>query len=181
MECQECHQNPATIHFTQVINGEKNEIHVCEKCAIEKGYIHHKEEPYSLHHLLSGLFQFDTDLMQQNQPDKKPALACDNCGMTYRQFAKIGKFGCSQCYATFNKRLNPLLRRVHGGNTMHEGKIPKRQGTSIYQRKQLRDMRENLRKLIEEEAFEQAAEVRDQIKALEKTIGHSEEGEQDGT
>ena len=181
MDCQECHQNPATIHFAQIINGDKKEVHVCEKCALEKGYIHHKEEPYSLHHLLSGLFHFDTELMQQSQQQNKAAISCDQCGMTYRQFAKIGKFGCSHCYTTFQDKLHPLLRRVHGGNTTHEGKIPKRRGTSIHQRKQLRDMKDKLRQLIEEEAFELAAEVRDQIKDLEKRIGQAEEGDSHGS
>ncbi|WP_347836218.1 hypothetical protein [Gracilibacillus sp. JCM 18860] len=56
MECQECQQNPATLHFAQVINGEKKEIHVCHQCAKEKGYVPPEDESYSLHNLLSGFF-----------------------------------------------------------------------------------------------------------------------------
>ena len=37
MVCQECNQRPATLHFTKIVNGEKEEFHLCEKCAQEKG------------------------------------------------------------------------------------------------------------------------------------------------
>ena len=36
MVCQECNQRPATLHFTKIVNGEKEEFHLCEKCATRK-------------------------------------------------------------------------------------------------------------------------------------------------
>ncbi|MFC4389190.1 UvrB/UvrC motif-containing protein [Gracilibacillus marinus] len=178
MECQECKENPATLHFAQVINGEKNEIHVCHKCAKEKGYLMHDDESYSLHHLLSGLFQFDHNKL--NQTTKQPSSdlkQCDKCGMTYEEFARIGKFGCTNCYHTFKEHLNPIFRRVHSGNTVHDGKIPKRIGKDISNRKQVKQLKWKLQQLIQDEAFEEAAKIRDQIKEKERNLHQNGEGE----
>ncbi|UOQ83882.1 UvrB/UvrC motif-containing protein [Gracilibacillus salinarum] len=178
MECQECHQNPATVHFAQVINGEKSEIHVCQQCAKDKGYVSQEEDAYSLHNLLSGLFNSGSNTMQQQSLRKREeTLQCDKCGMTYQQFARLGKFGCASCYHTFADHLNPLFRKVHSGNTLHEGKVPKRAGSNIYQRKKLRDLKVKLQQAIADEAFEDAAGIRDQIKSVEKSLHREEEGE----
>ncbi|WP_226038401.1 UvrB/UvrC motif-containing protein [Aquibacillus saliphilus] len=179
MECQECHERPATLHFTKVVNGSKTEIHVCEHCAKEKGYVSYGEEAYSLHDLLSGLFNFDTSLNEQKSKNlsDEQGLKCPKCGMTYKEFTQVGKFGCASCYHTFSDRLNPIFRRVHSGNIVHEGKIPKRIGSNIYQKKLLNGYKEKLQQLIQSEEFEQAAQVRDQIKEMEKEKGTNHDGE----
>ena len=33
MYCEVCKKNPATIHYTKVVNGLKEEKHLCEECA----------------------------------------------------------------------------------------------------------------------------------------------------
>ncbi|MDC3414672.1 UvrB/UvrC motif-containing protein [Aquibacillus sp. 3ASR75-11] len=182
MECQECHERPAALHFTQVVNGDKTEVHVCEHCAKEKGYMSYGEEGYSLHHLLSGLFNFEPSpfgksTSTSNEKISEQGLKCPKCGMTYKDFTRVGKFGCSECYQAFSDRLNPIFRRVHSGNTKHDGKIPKRIGSNLHQKKELEQYRIKLQQLIEQEAFEQAAKVRDQIKKLEKEVHCKEEGE----
>ncbi|SHN37151.1 UvrB/UvrC motif-containing protein [Gracilibacillus kekensis] len=179
MECQECKENKATVHFAQVINGDKTEIHVCQKCAKEKGYVSPDEDAYSLHHLLSGLFNPNPSALHQptEQEKEEREIQCDKCGMTYHQFARVGKFGCAMCYQTFAEHLNPLFRKVHSGNTVHEGKVPKRIGTDIYQRKMVRDLKLQLQQAIADEAFEDAAKIRDQIKSLENNLNQHGEGE----
>lgn len=168
------------MHLTQVINGHKTEIHVCESCAKEKGYVSEEEEPYSLHNLLSGLFHFDTSAMEKNSSNQtklNKELTCSKCGLTYKEFTQVGKFGCASCYQTFGDNLNPIFRRVHSGNTTHEGKVPRRIGSDIYQRKKLTDLKRTLQQLITDEAFEEAAKVRDEIKSLERDLNQDGEGE----
>ncbi|MDL4841353.1 UvrB/UvrC motif-containing protein [Aquibacillus rhizosphaerae] len=180
MECQECHERPATLHFTKVINGDKTEIHVCEHCAKEKGYVSYEEEAYSLHDLLSGLFNFDSVSLNEQKKNSfvtDQGLKCEKCGLTYQEFTHLGKFGCAECYHTFSERLNPIFRRVHSGNTRHDGKIPKRIGTDIHQRKELHILKDKLQQLIKAEEFEQAAQIRDQIKSLERSINQTGKGE----
>lgn len=180
MECQECHQRPATLHFTQVINGNKTEVHVCEVCAKEKGYMTYPEEGYSLHNLLSGLFNFDTAKLESQQDHtfkQGKELTCPKCNMTFAEFKRVGKFGCATCYDTFSSRLDPILRRVHAGNTKHAGKIPKRKGGDLHTKKQLESYKAELQHLIETEEFEKAAQVRDKINALKNEANDTETGD----
>lgn len=116
MLCQECGKRPATLHFTKIVNGEKTEFHFCETCAREKGeLIPGTSNGFSIHSLLSGLLDLDPSGKGQT-PGAKTAqtLQCEECGMTYSQFSKLGRFGCSSCYKYFSDRLDPLFKRVHG-------------------------------------------------------------------
>ncbi|MFD1178884.1 UvrB/UvrC motif-containing protein [Paenibacillus puldeungensis] len=171
MQCQECGKRPATLHFTKIVNGEKTEFHICEACAREKGeIIPGTAGGFSIHNLLSGFLDFNPSVKGQVSGTKPPeTLRCEECGMTYSQFSKIGKFGCSSCYKYFNDRLDPLLKRVHG-NTVHVGKVPKRTGGSLQVKRKLDDLRRELQYRILREEFEEAAALRDQIRELEKEI-----------
>jgi protein arginine kinase activator len=66
---------------------------------------------------------------------------------------KSGRVGCARCYEVFRKQLLPLLKRIHG-SSVHEqrGADPA-----------LGRLREELRRAIEAEDFEQAARLRDRI------------------
>jgi len=168
VECQECHERPATLHFTQVINGEKTEVYVCEICAKEKGYMNYPEEGYSLHHLLSGLLNSTFESPKSTAGQQTEELQCPKCEMTLSEFKRVGKFGCPDCYETFAANLDPIFRRVHSGNTKHYGKIPARIGGDMRLKKQVDAHKEELQRLIKNEAFEEAATIRDKIKALEE-------------
>jgi protein arginine kinase activator len=182
MICQECNQRPATLHFTKIINGEKTEIHLCEICAHEKGeiFLLNGAPGFSIHNLLAGLLNIEPKypLSQQDAFKPQEVLQCKECSMTFPQFVKVGRFGCANCYETFRDHLNPILKRVHSGNTEHYGKIPKRIGGSFHIRKSVEELKETLKVLIAQEEFEKAAEVRDEIRSLEsKMTEHLEGGE----
>jgi protein arginine kinase activator len=168
MECQECHIRPATLHFTKIVNGKKMEVHLCEKCAKEKGDVMAGSNAFSIHNLLSGFLNFEQMATQTNDEEVLEVLKCPKCGLTYNEFAKIGKFGCGECYEAFRDHLDPILRKVHAGNTVHTGKIPKRTGKSINLKRKIKSFKEELQRLVEQEEFEKAAIVRDKIRALEK-------------
>lgn len=168
MQCQECQKRPATFHYSQVINGVKSEIHVCEVCAMEKGYMTYPEET-SLHNILSGLFNFDSSPLgsKQGSPFQQASeLKCTQCGMTFSEFKRVGKFGCAECYHAFSAHLDPILKRVHSGNTRHYGKIPRRKGGHLHIERQIEMYKQELQQLVENEEFEKAAIVRDKIKEL---------------
>lgn len=168
MQCQECGKRPATLHFTKIVGGEKTELHICESCARDKGeFIPGTQSGFSIHNLLSGLLDFEQAGAGTAKP---PAVRCDTCGMTYAQFSKIGRFGCSHCYRHFGERLDPLLKRVHG-NTVHVGKIPKRAGGKVKAQREIERLKLEMRGHIDKEDFEAAARIRDTIRQLEKDIG----------
>lgn len=169
MLCQDCGKKQATLHFTKIVNGEKTEFHICESCAREKGeLIPGTPNGFSIHNLLSGLLEFEPP--SDNTINQKPqSLRCESCGLTYAQFSKIGRFGCSDCYKYFDERLDPMFRRIHG-NTVHSGKIPKRSGGMIQHKREIEDLKRELHRRIEEEQFEEAATLRDRIRELERKI-----------
>ncbi|OCT10819.1 hypothetical protein A8709_03745 [Paenibacillus pectinilyticus] len=166
MVCQECGKRPATLHFTKIVNGDKNEFHICENCAREKGeMIPGTSNGFSIHNLLSGLLDFEP----LSSTTKPQAIRCDNCGLTYSQFSKLGRFGCGSCYQNFSEKLDPLFKRVHG-NIVHVGKVPKRSGGIIQCRREIELLKKDMMTCIEGEEFEQAAQIRDQIREIEKKI-----------
>ncbi len=75
--------------------------------------------------------------------------------------------GCSECYRTFNKKLLPLLRRLHG-SVQHTGKAPLQKVGVGKKGKEIMELRRELQKVIEKEEYEKAAVIRDKIKKLEK-------------
>lgn len=168
MICQECGKKPATLHFTKIVNGEKTEFHICESCAREKGeMIPGTAGGFSIHNLLSGLLDFEPST--GGKAAQPAAPRCETCGLTYAQFSKLGRFGCSECYKYFEERLDPLFKRVHG-STIHTGKVPKRTGGRIQQKREIERLKKELVQRVEHEDFESAAHIRDQIKELERNI-----------
>lgn len=165
MLCQNCNEKTATVHLTRIINGEKTEVFLCEQCAREKGELNFVSDPFSIHNLLAGI------LMPDFKPDRsfvqdKPN-ACGNCQMSFNEFGKTGRFGCSGCYSEFEPRLAQLMRRIHGSE-QHTGKVPHRKGKSLLAKKELDQLRRELQAAIVKEEFEHAAELRDKIYELEK-------------
>jgi protein arginine kinase activator len=180
MICQECKERPATFHFTKVINGEKTEVHICEHCAKENSefFMFNSSSGFSLNNLLTGLLNMEHDFAkaeEQNVFKTESVPQCDRCKMTFQDFKKSGRFGCSNCYPAFKNYITPILRRVHGGNTEHSGKIPKRIGGDIHIRKKIEGLKEKIQSLISQEEFEQAALVRDEIRSLEKKLSSIDE------
>ena len=166
MLCDDCKERQASVHFTKINNNEKIEKNLCEHCAQKSGEIGFAaDNKYFMQDLLKGLFSQGFG----NIPYNKPEEACPNCGMSYSDFSRSGKIGCSECFTAYADRLEPLLRRIHGNNA-HTGKVPKRMGGKIAIKQNLRKLRQELESLIGREEYEQAATVRDEIKALEKEL-----------
>jgi protein arginine kinase activator len=171
MLCPECGKRPATLHYTKIVNGNKTEFHLCEVCAQEKGeYMPGFEPGFTFQQLLSGLLNFEMSTPNTHSSTFKPSSSrCPTCGLTYNQFSKIGRFGCGDCYKAFRDRLDPLLRRIHGHST-HRGKIPERTQGELRLRRQLAKLKEELELKVRAEEFEEAARLRDQIRALKERL-----------
>lgn len=167
MLCEKCGKKAASVHVTKIINGHKTELYLCDTCAREKGGELSFEGKFPLHQFFSELMSFvppgDSEAVA---PTGYSGLQCPGCGLTYTQFGQIGRFGCDQCYTVFGKNLAPLLRRLHG-NQKHMGKIPARAGSFVRIKKEVERLREELQRKVAEEAFEEAAELRDKIRKLE--------------
>jgi len=161
MLCDICHKNEASVHLTEIIDNQITELHLCEGCARQKGS--QMEQHFGLADLLAGL----ADLGQQFETPGKTETKCSNCGLSYHDFRRIGRLGCSECYGAFKDSLRILLKRIHG-STQHLGQIPAKRPPVVEKKKsEVELLRVNLQKAIELEEFEQAASLRDKIRALE--------------
>ena len=174
MICDECGAAPATVHLTTITNGERKERKLCGACLAKLNKLLISGE---LAGLLSGLLAGP-----QQAAERAPAeLACSRCGRTFDTFQKTGLLGCAQCYRDFREYVEPVLHRIHG-HTQHEGRAPLGEDGAIAQHRQLESLKSKLREAISAEEYEQAAKLRDQIKALrEATALPVQGGEPRGT
>lgn len=166
MVCEKCNQNKATVHLTKIQNNKKTEIHLCEECA-RKTQDMSFENPFTINNFLTGLL--DSVQSSPIKVDYIKTTTCSKCGMSYGKFKQLGRLGCSDCYNTFNEKLMPLIKSVHGSQ-QHTGKVPKKSGNRIRIKREIITMKKELRKAIDREEFERAAELRDKIKLLEKDL-----------
>ena len=175
MQCENCREREAVIHLTQIVNNSVTTMHLCEPCAAEKGV----ETGSAVAKFPLGDFLATLGKGGGSEPASEAGLdvPCPSCGATLRDFRQTGRLGCANCYAAFEPHLRDLLRRLHG-STRHEGEAYRPAGTPSrlaapvpvgvgVQKNTLDDLREALKRAIEAENFELAAELRDKIRVLE--------------
>jgi protein arginine kinase activator len=168
MLCQRCQERQASVQVIKMMGNEKTSIFLCESCAKEKGDLMNQltTQPFDFHNLLSGLLNMESPPSGLTPAHPMP-LRCESCNMSYTQFTQYGRFGCPNCYENFANRLEPLLRRIQN-NTQHTGKVPRKSGEKIRRQRELERLRKEMQQVIQQEQFEQAAAIRDQIRALEQ-------------
>jgi protein arginine kinase activator len=174
MICQNCLKNAATVHVTEILQDAVletstaaapaakktvNEQHLCDVCAQSMDLPHSAATKKS---------QADIwKLLQLSQSSrKKSGQTCPACGMTLDEFRKKGRLGCAKDYEVFGAHIGDLLERVHGART-HVGRIPGSSEADLERMKRLVELRSRLDVAIREEAYENAARLRDELKALE--------------
>jgi protein arginine kinase activator len=143
MLCEYCGKNPATIHLTEIGEEKRQEIHICEACANERGM--GMNSP--------GLTTFLHSALQRTRT--QPTLRCPHCGITFDEFRTKGRFGCPRDYEVFEARLNPLLDKIHGSHR-HTGRLPRLK------------LRRELQEAVKREEYENAARLRDRIREIEE-------------
>lgn len=164
MKCQNCRKNNANVKYTQVINGDKRQLFLCDECANEMNIGMNFD--FGIHDVFSNFFDDFTGLKTISIPE---ITKCKSCGISYDEFSKTGMLGCEDCYSTFSNRLDEVLNRIHGNNRH----LSNRKGTSNDSKKnnelsEVEKLREELKTCIEKEEYEKAAVLRDKIKKLEK-------------
>lgn len=170
MLCQHCNKEQATRHYKQVINGESREAHLCASCASELGY--DSIFSWGPANFGFGLDGFLSNMFSQNTAFS-PELSetCPLCGSTSGDISHTGRVGCAKCYNIFANMLNPFITRIHG-NTSHTGRIPAGIGGQFRLRRRIDSLKAELKKAIDTQEFERAAELRDEIKKLEGEMGN---------
>src|SRR5579859_2153937 len=157
MLCCICKEKEAKVHYTQIDGDKMRKVDLCEECAKTKGV--NDPTAFSVADQVLGLGATH----EIEQAGGGVELKCSRCGFSQTDFKKAGRLGCPECYKTFAEPLEGLLKTMHKG-TRHVGKVPEslRQNRDLSDRLKL--LQKRLAKAIQEEDFEEAAILRDEIK-----------------
>lgn len=180
MTCFNCGKNETNFKYTEVINGVKKEIALCNKCANELGFANMELNlPIDFSSFLSEFLNEYTDPAFETILDSPKQLKCNKCNMTFDEFMSTGKFGCSNCYNVFDVKIEPMLKKIQG-QSKHVRKAEtggKRtnvgvdaQHTSSKDKtptNNIDDLKQQLKEAIRTENYEEAAKIRDKIKGIE--------------
>lgn len=182
MICERCKRAEATIHLTEIIQNVKSEVHLCENCAREIG-LNSKLSGFSIS--LPEILSF----LEVNEVDDEPTgIVCLSCGLSYADYMREGKLGCSDCYRYMDESIKKAVAAYHG-SLRHIGKHPsnaakvpdgKRAKASVHAPSSgvsytivsgrgdttltIEKLKEMLEAAILEERFEDAAVLRDKIR-----------------
>jgi protein arginine kinase activator len=160
VKCQFC-SNPATVHLTDLVKNQKQELHLCQACA-EAQHLVQKQElnlPAIVQNLIGQhLGQATGELAR---------LTCPACGIGYMEFRAQGRLGCPHDYDVFRTGLVPLLQRIHRAGH-HVGKSPRKRHDARRET-ELMELRRQLRQAVDDEAYEEAARFRDLLRKKEAT------------
>ena len=155
MLCEKCGKNNATVLYTQIINGKKSSLNLCSACSSGE----------SIFDNFGSLLSFGT------RTDARQTV-CPICGMTLSEFARKGKMGCGKCYETFRAQAKSMLQKIHGTSvhteTKNEAPAPE---TKKEEKSELDILKDNLKEAINTENYEEAAKIRDEIRAIKDILG----------
>lgn len=174
MLCENCKKNEATTYIKTNVNGDVHEYHLCPDCAAELQSSGAFGNLLNFDSVFGGMSGFDlvSSLLSSpfgsfgSMPSIGAGKRCAVCGSDFNSIAKTGKAGCPNCYTEFRTKLAPTIKKIHG-NTVHCGKHSK-VTTEESNENQVATLKKQLDEAIQSENYELAAELRDQIKALEK-------------
>ncbi len=184
MKCEICNKGIATTAYTHIVDNEKRTLLLCAEClpsemnvtgesAAESAVTSQSSDDLEVPELKKkAKVDFSSDPTASAVSEK----ICHSCGMDYKQFKKVGRLGCSKCYSEFESDLGPLLKKIHGADE-HTGKnwILIRESSKPSSKIPLADLSGKLKKAVEKEDFESAAEIRDMIRSRSGKIDDGEE------
>jgi protein arginine kinase activator len=168
MKCDYCDKK-ATVFLTQLAEGQMKKICLCESCAKERGVT--DPTGFSMADALLGNFQKAVSGTVTAPTAVKPMGSgkhCPQCGFSMEDFQKVRRFGCASCYKVFASELAPMLRGMHKGAT-HVGKVPQGLIESHFRIQRIEELQAKLDQSIASESYEEAAELRDEIRKLDET------------
>lgn len=171
MLCQKCHKRPGTVRYAEVVDGRVTDQFWCTECLAQQR---------------AGGEGFEISEVAPTRPNRdsihsvvsrvvRSQRACPSCETQLREVNESGRVGCPTCYETFKDELAETLVRLHG-HSAHQGKAAHLTDARTQVRSDLRAKRALLRSVLKAENYEEAATLRDEIRALESGLYMSESG-----
>ncbi len=171
MQCEHCKKRKATLFYKENMGGRIKEYQLCNDCAAALRQAGELEDMSILLESFTSPFSAggDSSLLSWSQQSVKPATtgkSCPVCGCTAESIRASGRVGCENCYKTFAVELAAPIRAVHGRAT-HTGRFPRSYRQKREKQERVNALKTRLAAAISAEAYEQAAVIRDEIRALE--------------
>jgi protein arginine kinase activator len=168
MQCQSCHKNIASVRYAEIVDGQVIEQHVCQECVKDKqdntsaGFEFAKPSPFMRQD------KTPINLLGRSVAQRR-AQSCQACSTDLATIKTNGTVGCSVCYETFGTAIDSLLANLHT-HLIHTGKIPHQDDARARARADLQAKRTLLKSSLSSERYEEAATLRDEIRALEQGL-----------
>lgn len=157
LECSEC-RRPIAVQYTDINKDSVIQTVMCAECPV-------------LRHKLYGIPHSE----QLEKAEGVAGLACGNCGTTLDAIRVGTPLGCDVCYEVFDAVLIPEMNAANKipariastkkSTPIHIGRSPG-EAQEINPSLRLLALNEALNEMLKSEDYEQAAWLRDQIKAL---------------
>lgn len=163
LECSEC-KKPIMVQYTEIIGNTITRTSMCQDCPELQRRLQGAPTP------IHGI-----------KTDQATGLACGNCGTTLEAVRVGNLLGCSVCYEVFDdillgemlsaEKIPARITTTKKSIPIHIGRAPG-EAQEMNPSLRLLALNEALNETLKREDYEQAAWLRDQIKALtDKTEG----------
>lgn len=142
--CEICGSKLAEYHFNKISGGVSRTFHICGSCK----RILDKE-----------LEKKARRTNMQSLPEEQRVCTC---GATLEDLIRTGYAGCAECYSIFREHLTEAVKKYQGG-TQHKGRNGRARPPVDIEKLYI-----ELKKAVDEERFNDAANLKAQIDELRK-------------
>lgn len=164
LDCSEC-QKPTAVLYTEIVGDKISRTEMCIDCP----------------HLERRLYGVTLKADRGEGDHVQAALVCGNCGTSLDALRTGHVLGCQECYEVFSNVLIENLLKEHRisrhltankrTQPLHMGRRPG-EVSEISPTMRLIALNEALDETLVKEDYEQAALLRDQIRALKEKTDH---------
>jgi protein arginine kinase activator len=170
VKCERCGEHAAQVRYTEYRDGESKKEMICFDCAKSLGFEVESAEkeppsepppgPPAAVVLVSASLKPAVRAVPEHE-------RCPRCGLTSAEFQRLSRFGCAHCYEVFGPALDNWFQKIHGA-TRHRGRLPGRseeKSPSNPETLDVADLQHKLARAVHDEDFEEAARLRDLLRA----------------
>ncbi len=176
MLCERCGKNPASHKTTDIINHVKSVKRLCDACFAAEGLglpftklnLEETKPAISFQPMADIQIQIVSGgSREERELEEALGPTCETCGLDLATFRKKGAIGCPHDFEVFADEIRAILLKLHGGRE-HRGKLPRAFQTRRARAHQVRQLEADLDRAVAEEKYEEAARLRDRIRALQR-------------